>query len=59
MENITIIEGADLKYLAAVLDIQTKDIYRVRIANSASGGIKVKVNEGMWTPALGKADARG
>ena len=55
MKNITIIEGADLHHLADLLGIPTEGIYRIRIAKS-DDQIKVKVNEGMWTPALGKAD---
>jgi len=54
MEGIVILEGADLHHLLALLGVPyVTDIYRLRVCVD-EGGAKVKVNEGMWTPALGK-----
>jgi hypothetical protein len=51
MDTITIIEGGDL---AALYD-NLKDAYSVRIHQAPDGsGIKVSVNNGMWTYWLGE-----
>jgi hypothetical protein len=58
-KGITILEGSDLRdFLSAMgADPQrSPGIYRVRIWAVGGGSIKIKVNEGMWTPALGEAD---
>lgn len=55
--NITTIEGADLRYLLEMFGVSADvapGIYRVRVSQSEAG-VKVKVNEGMWSPALGEA----
>ena len=57
-DRTTIITGADLNTLMAVLGVPEGNApYRVRIHQAADGsGVKVKVNEGMWTPWLGKKE---
>lgn len=59
MDNITTIEGPALDYLLLALGIRVEtDVYRIRIWQTDDGsGIKIKVNEGMWSPALGMRDA--
>jgi len=56
--DITIIDGPDLKHLCDVLGIPAASRpYRLRIWQAHDGSTaKVKVNEGIWTPALGRAD---
>lgn len=57
--DITILEGADLKMFLATVGspfVESAHPYRVRIW-AYNGQIKVKVNEGVWSPAVGKKDA--
>jgi hypothetical protein len=59
MDNIIIIEGNDLSAFynimrEAVNGANNGSAYRIRVA--IDGGVKVKVNEGMWTYGVGKAD---
>ena len=56
--DITILEGTDLRYVLDQLGTFGKDQpYRLRIHQSKDGsGVKIKVNEGMWTPWLGTKD---
>jgi hypothetical protein len=54
--QITILEGADLKTFLDTLAGGTDEIYRVRIWTTPNGTIKVKANESVWTWALGTAD---
>ena len=56
--NITLIEGDDLDFLCSGLGVPSQNRpYRLRIW-STEKGIKVKVNEGMWTPLLGEEEKR-
>lgn len=58
MDGITIIEGSDLDHLCDMLGVP-KDArpYRLRIWQAADGSaVKIKVAEGMWSPAIGKED---
>jgi len=54
MDGIVILEGRDLDLFLSMLGVPEQDraAYRVRVCAN-EGGVKVKVNEGMWTPALG------
>lgn len=54
MENIAILEGDDLKrFLEHVQsEIDAGRIYRMRFA--VDGGLKMKVNEYVWSPPYGK-----
>jgi hypothetical protein len=56
--KITIVEGADLRHLCDLLGVPKEDRpYRVRLWQSPDcEAVKVKVNEGMWSPALGRKD---
>jgi hypothetical protein len=55
MEPITIIVGTDLKYfLETVNDVG--HIYALRVHQTRDGRVKVKVNQGTWTPGLGTPD---
>jgi hypothetical protein len=57
MDNITVFEGDDLNDLMDYFGIEWKyRPYRVRIWGSPNGQIKIKVNEGMWSPLIGKKD---
>lgn len=53
--DITIIEGDDLTILAHYLGLDVSGTYRIRVSQS-DNGIKVKVNEGIWSPALGRKE---
>lgn len=55
MKDIVVLEGNDLEqFLTLLQDIAASSnrIYRLRLA--VDGGIKVKVNEGVWTPPYGR-----
>lgn len=56
--KITILEGADLRHLCDLLGVPEDDRpYAVRVYQEPdSSGVKVKVNGGMWSPALGHKD---
>jgi hypothetical protein len=56
--QITILEGGDLRHFLDVLGMPDEGRpYRVRLWRSADcEDVKIKVNEGMWTPALGRKD---
>lgn len=60
MDPIIVLEGADLRTLiqgiAAFASDDSPTIYRMRFA--IDGGLKVKVNEGMWTAPLGEVEPR-
>jgi hypothetical protein len=56
-KGITILEGSDLQHFFIMFGTGIPDgVYRMRIWAQTDGSIKVKVNEGMWTYMLGKAD---
>lgn len=58
MNPITIIEGDDLSdLLELVASAEKRGCYRIRVHQAPDGdGIKVKINEGMWTYLIGSAD---
>ncbi len=58
MDEITIIEEADLMYLLRLVGLEDGDIYRLRIAQNSKGQAMVKINEGTWTPPLGERDGQ-
>ena len=50
IEKFAVLEGPDLRdFLQGIND--SGHVYRLRIA--VDGGLKVKINEGTWSPALG------
>ncbi len=56
MREITIIEGRDLQYLLDRLTDGRDSIRYIRISPQEGGGVKVKINEGMWSYTHGQAD---
>lgn len=56
MDNIAILEGEALKRFLAHMqsEIDAGRIYRMRFA--VDGGLKMKVNEYVWSPPYGKMD---
>ena len=58
--KIILLEGDDLRAFLAAIGSPFTGVsdrpYRLRIWSTNDGQIKVKVNENMWTPRLGKAD---
>lgn len=61
MDNITVLEGPDLEHLLYILGIEPmwSPAYRLRIWQAPDGSVvKIKANEGTWTPALGERDER-
>lgn len=54
---ITVIEGRELdSFLASVGAIPNTDreIYKISINQTHTGKVKIKINEGMWSPDLGQ-----
>lgn len=61
MDNITILDGADLDRFISFLLLSKErgEVYRLRI-NQREDGMAYKVNEGCWSPTIGRrADADG
>lgn len=56
METVTEITGRELEGLIAALAGHHANPYKLRIAQMSDGTVKYKVNEGMWTPAVGRKD---
>lgn len=56
--QITLIEGTDLRHLCDLLGVPEDDRpYALRVWQDADRSrVKVKVNGGMWTPAMGRKD---
>lgn len=56
--SITVLEGADLAYLCDLMQMQMVGRpSKVRIYRPAdSARVKIKVDEGMWTPFIGKQE---
>jgi hypothetical protein len=57
MEPIIKVEGSQLTMLLNALSIVVtqNDVYSLRFAIE-EGAIKIKVNEGVWSPPLGKVE---
>lgn len=58
--KIILLEGDDLKAFLATIGSPFTGAadrpYRIRIWPTNDGQIKVKINENMWTPRMGKDD---
>ena len=60
MDNITIMEGPELRSLLASLGVENPaEIHTLRL-HQRPDGIAIKINSGTWSPTLGRrADAGG
>ncbi len=56
MNEITIIEGPDLQRLLDRLTEGRDSIRYIRLSPQEGGGVKVKINEGMWSYTHGQKE---